>query len=89
MTYGRIVVDYWPQKPNPHRMRLTVGGTFIFKAGDVSTYTTDTTTAKLTINITLSTLGIRYMCRDIKIFYLVTPMIQYEFIELPSDILQE
>ena len=25
VAYGRIVVDYWPQKEDPHRTRIKVG----------------------------------------------------------------
>ena len=74
VTYGPIIVDYWPKKQEPHRARLTVGGNFTFYAGDVSTPTADITTAKITTNRTISTPGARYMCCDIKNFYLGTPM---------------
>ena len=30
VTYSRIVVDYRPQKYDPHRTRLTMGGNIIF-----------------------------------------------------------
>ena len=74
VTYGRICVDYRPQKKEPERTRLTVGGNLIDFPGDVSTPTADTTTAKLVINSTISTKGAKYMCGDIKNFYLGTPM---------------
>jgi hypothetical protein len=63
VTYGRICVDYWPQKAEPNRTRLTVGGNLIDYPGDVSTPTAGTTTAKLVINTsTIPTPNARYMC---------------------------
>ena len=86
VTYGRICVDYRPQKTEPKRTRLTVGGNLIDFPGDVSTPTADTTTAKLVINSTISTKGARYMIGDIKNFYLGTPMTRYEYMRLPIAI---
>jgi hypothetical protein len=39
-TYARIMVDYRPQKEDPNRIRITVGGNLITYKGDVSTRTT-------------------------------------------------
>jgi hypothetical protein len=64
-----MCVDYRPQKEEPNRTRLTVGGPLIDYLGDVSTPTADTTTAKLVINnSTKSTPNTKYMCGDIKDF---------------------
>jgi hypothetical protein len=60
-----------------------VGGNLINFHSDVSTPTADPTTAKLVINHTLSTTNAKYMCGDIKNFYLGTPMERYEYIRLP------
>ena len=68
VTYGCIIVDYWPQKQEPHRMRLTVGGNLIFYWGYFSTPTADIIKAKLIINSTISTQGESYMWCDIKKF---------------------
>jgi hypothetical protein len=89
VTYGRICVDYRPQKKEPERTRLTVGGNLINFPGDVSTPTADTTTAKLVINSTISTPNARYMCGDIKNFYLGTPMARYEYMRLPIAIIPQ
>ena len=75
VSYGPIVVDYIPQKEEPHRQILTVGGNLFFCAGYVSTKTEDITTSKFIINSTISTPGSIYMCCDIKQFYLGTPFI--------------
>ena len=57
VTYARIVVDYRPQKEDPNRVRITVGGNLIDYPGELTTRTADLTTAKLLWNSTLSTPG--------------------------------
>lgn len=89
VTYGRICVDYRPQKKEPNRTRLTVGGNLIDYPGDVSTPTADTTTAKLVVNSTISTPKAKYMCGDIKNFYLGTPMARYEYMRLPIKLIPD
>ena len=37
VTYARIVVDYQPQKPDPNRVRLMVGGNLLNVPGDLIT----------------------------------------------------
>jgi hypothetical protein len=46
VTYGRFVVDISPDKPEVHRVCLTVGGNLIQYPGDVSTRSTDLATYK-------------------------------------------
>ena len=74
VTYGRVVVDYQPQKEDPNRIQLTVGGDRIKYPGNVSTPTAALTIAEFVINITISTPRARYMCCDHGNFYLVTPL---------------
>ncbi len=87
VTYGRISVSYRPQKQEPNRTRLTVGGNLIDYPGDVSTPNADTTTAKLVINSTISTKDAKYMCGDIKNFYLRTPMERFEYMRIPIKLI--
>jgi hypothetical protein len=94
VTYGRIVCDYRPQKSEPERTRLTVGGNLIEYPFDVSTDTSDLTTAKLVINSTISTPNARHMLIDVKNYYLGTPMDRYEYMRLavntlPDEIIQQ
>ena len=86
VTYGRVVVDYRPQKEDPHRTRLTVGGDRIKYPGNVSTPTTALTTTKLVINSTISTPRACCMCCDLGNFYLGTPLDRYEYIRLSINI---
>lgn len=89
VTYGRIVCDYRPQKSEPERTRLTVGGNLIDYPFDVSTDTSDLTTAKLVINSTISTPGARQVLIDLKNYYLGTPMDRYEYMRLAIDLLPD
>ena len=66
-----------------------MGGNLIDYAADVITPTEYITTTNIIINVTIYTRGERYMCCNIKKFYLVTPLIWYEYIKIPIDILPE
>jgi hypothetical protein len=70
ITYVRVVVDFCPQKADPHCIRITAGGNLISYPGELTTQTADLTTSKLMRNSVLSTKGTKYMCLDIKKFYL-------------------
>jgi hypothetical protein len=81
-TYPRIVVADRPQKTQPRRVRLTVGGDRIDYPGDVATKTSSLPTIKLLLNSTISTPGAQFMTIDIKDFYLNTPMHRYEYMRV-------
>jgi hypothetical protein len=78
ITYARVVVDFRPQKADPHRICITAGGNLINYPGELTTQTADLTTSKLMWNSVLSTEGAKYMCIDIKNFYLTAPLNQYK-----------
>ena len=88
-TYLRVVCAYRPEKPNPFRVRWTVGGDRIDYPGDVSTKTADLVTAKLLFNSVISTENGRFMGGDIKNFYLGTPMSRYEYMRIPVSMLSQ
>jgi hypothetical protein len=79
VTYARTVVDYRPQKADPNRVRITVGGNLITYPGEVTTRTADMVTSKILWNSVVSTPGAKYCCADVKNFYLETPMDRYEY----------
>ena len=83
VTYARVVVDFRPQKDDPHRIRITAGGNLINYPGELSTRTADLTTSKLMWNSVLSTEGAKYMCLDIKKFYLSAPLDRFEYMKIP------
>ena len=77
-SYIRMVADFQPQKPNPHRIRITVGGSKILVDYDIGTPTADLYTAKFLINSTLSTRGARWAGFDLMNMYLNTKLKDYE-----------
>eukprot|EP00804_Cyclotella_cryptica_P015967 CCRYP_004129-RA/>CCRYP_004129-RA protein AED:0.18 eAED:0.18 QI:0/0/0/1/0/0/2/0/948 len=90
VTYGRICANFRPEKEDPHRIRLTVGGNNIHFPGDCGTPTADMLTTKILLNSIISTQGARFMTIDIKDFYLNTLMARPEFIRLKlADIPEE
>jgi hypothetical protein len=87
VTYGRFVVDIYPNKTETDRDRLTVGGNLIQYPGYVSTRSADLTTSKYLWNIPISTEDAKYMCLDVKKFYLRTPMDSFEYIRIPIKLI--
>ncbi len=86
VTYTRIVVDYRPQKADPNRVRLTAGGNLIDYPGELTTRTADLTTTKMVWNSVNSTDNARYLCLDIKNFYIGTPMDRFDYMKMPLSI---
>ena len=86
VTYANIVVDYGPQKEDPNRVRITDGGNLIVYPGELTTRTADITTSKILWNSVLSTKNAKYMCLDIKNFYLCAPMNRFEYTKMPIGI---
>jgi hypothetical protein len=92
VTYGRVCVNYRPEKADPNQTRLTVGGDRVNYPGDCGMPTAGMVMVKLHLNSIISTKGARYCTIDLKDFYLVTPMERPEFMrmkikDLPPDII--
>jgi hypothetical protein len=91
--YARVdVVDFRPQKQkaDPHRIRITAGGNLINYPGELSMRTANLTTSKLMWNSLLSSEGAKYMCLDIKNFYLLAPLDQfYEYMKMSLTLFPE
>jgi hypothetical protein len=83
-TYARVVADYRPQKADPYRVRITVGGDRIEYDGDCYTPSADLTTAKLLLNSVVSTDGAKFLGIDIKDFYLNTVLDDYQYMRIPA-----
>ncbi len=64
----------FPQKDDPNRVCITVGGNLIDYPYDCSTRNADVTTSKIMWNSMISTQGARYMTADVKKIYLCNPM---------------
>jgi hypothetical protein len=50
VTYACVVVNFRPQKADPHHIRIRVGGNLINYTGELSTRTAALTTSKLMWN---------------------------------------
>jgi len=87
VTYARIVVDYRPQKEDPNRVRITVGGNLIDYPYELTTRTADLQTTKIMWNSVVSTDGAKYACADIGNMYLETPMERREYMRMPIDLI--
>ena len=76
-----------PEKSNPNRTRITIGGNFITFPGDVVTPTVYLELAKLVFNSVLSRQGAKFTTFDIYNLYLQTPLDRPEYVRVKlSDI---
>jgi hypothetical protein len=78
-TYANPVVNHRPQKEDPNRILITAGGNLIQCELELSVRTADINTEKLHWNSVVSTEDARYMCLDIKNFYLTAALKYYEY----------
>jgi len=84
-TYTQIVCNERPEKDDPNRVRITVGGDRIHYPGDCGTPTADLLTVKLLLNSVISTMGATFMTMDIANFYLNTPLKRNEYIRMKLE----
>ena len=90
VTYTSVVCEVRPQKADPNRTRITIGGNRICYPGDVGTPTASLELVKLMLNSVLSRRGARFACFDVSNFYLGTPLDRPEYVRIKiSDIPQE
>ena len=73
-VYTRLVVDLIPNKAVHERLRMYMGGDKMEIVMETTTRTADLTTCKLHMNGLVSTPGARFAGRDVKDFYLNTPL---------------
>ena len=76
----RAVCDIIPKKTETRKTRLTTGVNLIYYPVEFSTLTSNLTTLKLHVNSAISDIKLRYMCMDVKIFYLNNHMDRAEYI---------
>ena len=62
---------------------MTAGGNLISYPGELTMHTANVAMAKILWNSVISTDGARYMCIDIKNFYLGTPLDRFEYMRIP------
>jgi hypothetical protein len=82
VTYKRLVCDIRPQKAEQHRVRITIGGDRINYPGETASKNADLTTSKCLWSSNISTPNARYMCADVKNFYLNTLLDRPEYMQL-------
>ena len=82
VTYARVVVDHRPKMEDANQIRITAGGNLINYPGKIMTRMADITTSKLHWNSVLSTQNAKYMCLNIKSFYLSSPLNQYKYMQI-------
>jgi hypothetical protein len=85
-TFANPIVDYRPQKEDPHQKRITARGDLVTYDGELSIRTADINTAKLHSNSVISTPNAKYMCLDIKNFYLTAALKYFEYMKMPLDL---
>ena len=73
-VYTRLVVDLRPNKAVHERLRMCMGGDPMTSLVDTTTRMADLTTYKLNMNSNISTPGVEFTARDVKDFYLKTPL---------------
>ena len=85
-TYANPVVDYCPQKEDPYRIRITAGRNLVTYEGNASVRMADLDTAKMHWNSVISMKDARYMCLDIKNFYLTAKLEYFEYMKMPLSL---
>jgi hypothetical protein len=88
-TYTCIVIDYQPQKTDPHWIRIAIGGNLITYSGHTYMHTADLAMSKLLWKSVLSTDEARYMCINIKNFYLTAALDYYKYMKIPVSLFPE
>ena len=94
ICYTSVVREGRPGKKDPNRKRITICGTNVCYPGDVGTNTASLELFKLMINSVLSRKGAKYVCFDIKFFYLSTPLGRPEYVKIqlskiPEEFIKE
>ena len=74
-----MVCKVRPEKSDPNRTRITIGGNHITFPGDVGTPTASLELANLVFNSVLSRPGAKFTTFDICNFYLQTPLDRPEY----------
>jgi hypothetical protein len=89
-----VVCKVRPEKDDPDRTRITIGGSRICYLGNVGTNTASLELVKLLLYSVLSCKGARFSSIDLKNFYLDTPMpdpeyVQVKITDIPAEFIEE
>ncbi len=77
------MIDHPPQKEDPNRVRITVGGNLIDYPFELTMRTADMVSSKILWSSVISTKDARFASADIKNMYLETPRDWYEYMKMP------
>ncbi len=81
------MIDHCPQKEDPNRVCITVGGNLINYPFELTTCTADMVSSKIPWNSVISTKDARFAGADIKNMYPETPLDQFEYMKIPIALL--
>ncbi len=81
------MIDHPPQKENPNRVQITVGGNLIDYPFELTTRTADMVSSKILWNSVISTPDARFAGADIKNMYLETPLDRFTYMKMPIALL--
>ncbi len=85
-TYMNPVVIYRAQKEDPYRIWIKTKGNLINYESNAYVQTADLDTAKIHWKSVVSTPLVRYMCLDIKNFYLKVALEYFEYSQMPLSL---
>jgi hypothetical protein len=94
ICHTMVVCEVRPEKDDPDRTRITIGGSRIYFPGDVGTNTASLELFKVLLNSVLSCKVARFSTIDLKNFYLDTPMPNPEYVrikitDIPAEFIKE
>jgi hypothetical protein len=94
ICHTMVVCEVRPEKDDPDRTRITIGGSRICYPGDVGTNTASLELFKLLLNSVLSRKGARFSTNVLKNYYLDTPMPEPEYVhikitDIPAEFIEE
>jgi hypothetical protein len=94
ITYGHIVCVYHSKKKDLYRTCITMGGNLVNYPDNCGTPVVDIITIKILLSSIISTNNAKFMTIDLNDFYLIMPMMRYEYFCMkldlfPDDIIKE
>jgi hypothetical protein len=94
ICHTMVVCEVRPEKDDPDRIRITIGGNRICYPGNVGTNSASLELVKLLLNTVLSRKGAWFSTIDLKNFYLDTPMpdpeyVRIELSDIPDEFIKE
>jgi hypothetical protein len=83
VTYARIIIDHPPQKEDPNRVCITVGGNLFDYPFELTTRTANMVSSKILWNSVISTKDVRFAGANFKNMYLKALLDWYEYMKMP------